>query len=105
MSEYINIVEPGYAYDLNNVDGGEQVLLFIKKAPKTPEDSTLETVQNGTTNEAVIAVAIDRLKFLDGLMPSDFNKDAIMHLEAALSALESRTADRKQREVEGTHQA
>lgn len=98
-------VERGYVYELLNVDGGSQTIRFIQKAPVSPGSTELETVMNGTTNEAVIFVAIDRLQFLDGLMPSEYNKDAIQHLEAALLALQNRTADREGRGVEGKHEA
>lgn len=99
--------DQGYTYELDNVDGGQpQTLQFIRKVPTTPNDgSPLETMINGTTNEAVIDVLIDRIKFLDDIMHSDFNTDAIQHLEAALLALQNRTADREARSVEGTSQA
>ena len=58
---------------------------------------------NGIQNEPVIAILIDRLKFLDAAFPSDFNKNAIMHLEEALKSLQARTANRISRGVEGTN--
>lgn len=96
-------IERGYIYELANSGEGSQTLRFIKKVPTSPNHTTLDILEDGTTNEVVLAVIIDRLQFLDELVPSDFNKDAIMHVQAALSALESRTADRVKREVEGTH--
>ncbi len=56
---------------------------------------------NGIQNEPVIAILIDRLKFLDGTFPSDYNKAAIASLEDALKHLQARTKDRKDRGVEG----
>ena len=58
---------------------------------------------NGIQNEPVIAILIDRLRFLDTAFPSDFNKNAIMHLEEALKSLQARTANRISRGVEGTN--
>ena len=59
---------------------------------------------NGCFVETVIAVARQRLEFYQA---SRFrcpeNQVAIDHLNIALGALESRTAGREQRGVEGTH--
>lgn len=98
----MNATDQGYTYELPNVDGGTQTLQFIRKAPVTPNDPTLETMINGVTSEVVIDALIDRTKFLDNMKASDFNKEAIQHLEAALLALQNRTADREARGVEGT---
>lgn len=57
---------------------------------------------NGATNEDLIAIVIDRLR---GLQKSEFscwgNYCALCNLETALSYLESRTAEREKRGVEG----
>ena len=93
-------ITQGHVYELDNFDGEDvQTLRFIHKEN---QDGKLVTVENGTTNEQVIAVLIDRLQFLDTIMPSDFNKVAIQHLDEALLSLQNRTADREQRAVEGT---
>ena len=61
--------------------------------------------RNGAFVEEVIAAAIDRLEFYQA---SRFacaeNEAAISRLKGALDALEKRTADRRARGVEGTHQ-
>jgi cell division protein YceG involved in septum cleavage len=98
----MKVLGMGHTYELDNVESGIQTLQFIRKEEK---DGKLETMINGTTNEQVIAVLIDRTKFLDEKNPSDFNKDAIQNLEAALLAFQNRTADRESRGVEGTVQA
>ena len=59
---------------------------------------------NGATNEAIIAVLLHRLKFLDAKFACDENKRAIQHLEEALVNLEVRTARRMVRGVEGKEQ-
>lgn len=56
---------------------------------------------NGITNEALLAVLINRTKFLDAKFPCDENKRAIQHMEEALVNLEVRTARRMVRGVEG----
>jgi len=97
--------DAGHTYELDNVDGGVQVLQFIRKEESKEQPGKLETMINGTTNEAVLDVLIDRLNFLYEKLPDDFTKNAIMHLEAALQSLKDRTADREARSVEGTNQA
>ncbi len=59
---------------------------------------------NGAFVETVIAVAKDRLAYYQSTrFASEFNAEAIRHLEAALAALNARTANREARAVEGTH--
>ena len=60
----------------------------------------------GWTNEAVLAVVIDRLRgFQAGAFGCRENALALTKCEEALMWLEKRTADRKARHVEGTHEA
>ena len=61
----------------------------------------LITVNNGTTNEEVLRVLIDRLNCMNKKFPCRENSIVITHLETALLWLEKRTADRKTRGVEG----
>lgn len=56
---------------------------------------------NGVTNEALLAILIHRMKFLDGKFGCDENKRAIQHMEEALCNLEVRSARRIARGVEG----
>lgn len=62
---------------------------------------------NGAFVETIINAALLRLQFyqsvIGGKFKSQFNEGAIEHLQAALTALEARTADRERRKVEGTH--
>ena len=58
---------------------------------------------NGTTNELVLSVLIDRTQYLDDLYPCQENKQAITHLQAALDLFNARTKDRIKRGVEGTN--
>lgn len=93
-----------HVYELANVEEGVQTLYFIKKQPVEEGSTEMETVQDGTTNEAVIAVLADRLTRLDAMFPSQYNKDAIRHLSEASNSLGERTRERAARGVEGTHQ-
>lgn len=59
---------------------------------------------NGAFVEGVIQAALGRLEFYnEGEFRCRENSLAITHLEEALHWLESRTAKREEREVEGTH--
>jgi hypothetical protein len=61
-------------------------------------------VPNGAFVEGVIAAAIDRLEYYNaGKFRCRENSLAITKLEEALHWLDHRTADREEREVEGTH--
>jgi hypothetical protein len=96
----------GHRYALDNFEGDDprQILRFIRKEPVTKPDGTVEfrTVENGTTNEEVIRVLIDRIELLNAKASSPYNEKALAGLRLALEALEERTADRKKRGIEGT---
>lgn len=61
--------------------------------------------QDGTTIENVLGVALARVQFLNGKFSCCENSLAITKIEEALMWLNKRTEDRKERGVEGTHQA
>lgn len=96
---HVQAREAGHVYQLTNVGAGVQELRFMKKEVV---DGELKMTMDGTTNEIVIATLIQRIEWLNGQMSSQFNVDAIRGLRLALGALEQRTADRKNRGVEGT---
>lgn len=57
---------------------------------------------NGVTQEALLAVIIDRLRgFQAGPFACVENQAALIHVETALAALHARTLDRVRRGVEG----
>jgi hypothetical protein len=59
---------------------------------------------NGMSDEALLAIVIDRLEgWNSGPYKSRYNALAITKLEEALHWLEARTKDRQKRGVEGTH--
>jgi len=58
---------------------------------------------NGAFVETLINVVIDRIEYYqDSQFKSDYNARAIEHLNQALTALQERTKDREERNVEGT---
>jgi len=69
-------------------------------------DVVPEVGVRGLTNEACLAVVIDRLQaFQHGPFACDENAKALEHASRALLALEDRTKARKARGVEGQHVA
>ena len=56
---------------------------------------------NGVTNEALLAILIDRLECLNSRFYCDENENAIASMKSALESLESRTKARINRGVEG----
>jgi hypothetical protein len=60
---------------------------------------------NGITQEALLAITIDRLRsFQNGPYKCRENAIALTHIEEALMWLQRRTVERIKRGVEGTHQ-
>jgi hypothetical protein len=119
----MKILTVGHKYELANMEGeSSQFLQFIEKqltekewaeAPDewVPDPAYLPdkilmrgfvTVKNGTTNEEVLAVLIDRMNYLQGKASCRENAIVITKLEECLMWLNKRTRDRVARNVEGT---
>lgn len=100
----MKIIKEGHKYELENFEDKSkpgQMIQFIQKGPGK-EGGSLATICDGTTNEEVLEMLIDRLEFLNGIMPSRYNEAAIGGLKAVSMALKSRTKERETRGVEGT---
>lgn len=68
------------------------------------QNGILEAGFNGLSNEALLAVVIDRMRgFQSGPFKSRENACALTHFEEGLFWLQKRTRDRMARGVEGTH--
>jgi len=103
----MKVITQGHRYELDNFDQPtkqRQTLQFIEKGPISTEDKTLITINDGTTNEEVIAVLLDRMDYLQYKFPCTENAMAITKLQEALMWLNKRTQDRIKRNVEGTNQ-
>jgi len=86
----MKVLRVGHRYELESFEGGQpQTLQFIEKTPVVEGSTEFATVFDGTTNEEVLAVLLDRLNTL----------------EEALMWLNRRTENRKARGVEGKHVA
>ena len=104
----INVLdEPGpgnanHKYEIDLVggapnSGGSKTLINFQNGP------IQEVGFNGISNEALIAVVIDRMRgFQTGRFPCRENAIALTNLEQALMWLQKRTRDRLARGVEGT---
>lgn len=100
----MNIIREGHCYELEyfeNKDAVGQTLSFIEKYPKEEGSTELVTAFDGTTNEEVLAVLIDRMQYLQKKFPCRENAIVITNLEESLMWLNKRTADRVKRQVEG----
>jgi len=100
----MQIITEGHKYVAANFENPEngQTIQFIEKAPGVlTTDTDLITNNDGTTNEELCAILIDRMHYLQGKFPCKENAVAITHFETGLLWLEKRTADRKKRNVEG----
>jgi len=94
----------GHTYELSNFENKDavgQTLQFIHKEPISEGSTELKTVSDGTTNEEVLEVLIDRMQFLQSKFPCRENAIVITNLEESLMWLNKRTADRVKRNVEG----
>jgi len=103
---------PGHKYELENFEAKDkpgQIIQFIEKQQITKEAGSdavvdkLVTVHDGTTNEELLKVLIDRMNSLQAKFPCRENAIATTHFETGLLWLEKRTADRVARGVEGKH--
>jgi len=98
----MKILTQGHKYELESFDGRVlQEIQFIEKE-MDQDTNLLKTINDGTTNEEVLKVLIDRLQFLNAKVPSRESSIAITKIQEGLMWLEKRTEDRADRKVEGT---
>jgi hypothetical protein len=110
----MKVLTTGHKYELANFENKEspgQTIQFIEKSTDPSgigvgdDGVTLYTMNDGTTNEDVLEMLIDRMKYLQTKFPCKENACCITHLEEGLMWLEKRTRDRVKRGVEGKHVA
>ena len=110
----MKVLTQGHKYELANFENQQvagQTLQFIKKDTDPSgvgmggDGVTLYTMNDGTTNEEVLAMLIDRMQYLQAKFPCRENAIVITKLEESLMWLNKRTEDRKKRGVEGQHKA
>lgn len=100
----MKIITPGHKYELDNFERLEatgQTLQFIEKVPDPASPAgQLVTINDGTTNEEVLRVLINRIQSLQEKFPCRENAIVTTKLEECLMWLEKRTRDRQARGVE-----
>jgi|SRR5882757_3240320 len=99
----MRVLTPAHRYELENFEdrSSSQEIQFIEKVSVSATGSELQTLNDGTTNEEVLSVLIDRMQGLQAKFPCRENAIVVTKLEESLMWLEKRTADRKNRGVEG----
>lgn len=95
------MTETSNRYQLNDFDSDARPPQFVEFYEKQTDG----TVLGGTTLEEMLAVSIARLKDLNGRFPCRENSLALTNMEQSLMWLNARTAERKERGVEGQHVA
>ena len=97
----MKVLTEGHKYVASNFENKEngQTIQFIEKV--SVAEGALHTVSDGTTNEELLEVLIDRMQYLQGKFPCKENACVITKLEESLMWLEKRTRDREKRGVEG----
>lgn len=103
----MKVLTPGHKYELFNFerhDDPGQLLQFIEKHPVKGSLTEMVTVSDGTTNEEVLSMLIDRLAFVGDLVPCRETALAKTRVEEALMWLNKRTDDRIRRGILGTRQ-
>ena len=103
----MKVLTPGHTYEVANFENPAeqgQVIQFIHKEPIEVGSPELKTVADGTTNEELLAVLINRMNFLQSKFPCRENALATTKLEESLMWMQKRTADRIARNVEGKHE-
>jgi hypothetical protein len=101
----MKIEREGHRYSLTSFEEKtkSQVIQFIEKEPKIDNPIELVTINDGTTNEEVLEMLIDRMNYLQSKFPCRENAIVITKLEESLMWLNKRTQDRLKRNVEGKH--
>lgn len=105
----MKILIPGHLYEVANFENpgapGQKIQFIHKTQSPNGPTGQLDTVCDGTTNEELLKVLIDRMLFLHAQLPDDETAAAVDHLKDTLYALQSRTYERQLRGVEGKHAA
>lgn len=103
----MKVITEGHKYELDHFESfglpglPVQTLQFIEKVPASEGSKELRLVNDGTTNEEVLKVLVDRIQYLQGKFPCRENAIVLTKLEEAQLWLGKRTAERKARGVEG----
>ena len=100
----MKVLTEGHKYEVPGFEDPKntQIIQFIEKVPSETSDELI-TVNDGTTNEELLTVLIDRLGYLQAKFPCVENANSIDCINEGLYWLHKRTEDRENRKVEGKH--
>lgn len=96
--DYIVVADKEIKYDF--AEPAKEIILRIEfqKGPRKEKES-----RRGVIDSDLLEIVRDRLKaFQSGPMASEYNAQALLHIEKALKLMSHRAEDRKQRNVLGT---
>lgn len=99
----MKVLVEGHRYEAENFENKQergQMIQFIQKEA-IMGSFDLKTVSNGTTNEELLEILINRMNYLQDKFPCRENALVITKLEESLMWLNKRTQDRIKRNVEG----
>ncbi len=83
----MRVINPGHVYEVSHLDGdGVSEISFVDRDHGRDKE--------GTTNQELLRVLIDRLHFLDSELPWEGNREIIFHLRQALVLHEMRHLNR-----------
>lgn len=100
----MKVITEGHKYELENFEKKDQpgqVIKFIQKEVAEESFGSFFAIHDGTTNEEILKVLINRMNYLQKQSPCRENAIVITKLEESLMWLEKRTRDRIERGVEG----
>jgi hypothetical protein len=93
----MRIVDPGHQYALSRLDDdGEELLTFVKREGSSYPGNV--GAHAGTNLQEVLRACIDRVKYLEGQIPHMSNQLVLAHLRNAIQWLETRAAQRHNRD-------
>jgi hypothetical protein len=99
----MKVLVEGHRYEAENFENKQergQMIQFIQKEA-IMGSFDLKTVSDGTTNEELLEILINRMNYLQEKFPCRENALVITKLEESLMWLNKRTQDRIKRNVEG----
>lgn len=101
----MKVIVPGHRYEVSHFEDKENfsIIQFIHKAPSEDDPSIFKTLRDGTTNEEVLAVLINRIELLNEKLPCIENLLVLNHLRDSLELLKARTRQRVSAGTDGTN--
>lgn len=94
----MRVIEAGHIYALQSLDGGDvEILRFVKREGEGYPGNI--GTHPGTIIQEVLRACLDRLRYVENQIHSDYNAFATAKLEDAIFYLEKRAAGRHGRRL------